>query len=50
VIVYYLYKKAFVFGEMGYASALSIILLLILLGISVIQMRLLRGEDIAESA
>jgi len=50
VIVYYLYKKAFVFGEMGYASALSIILLLILLGISVIQMRLLRGEDVAESA
>lgn len=44
VIVYYIYKKAFVFGEMGYASALSMILLAILLIVSVIQMRLLRSE------
>jgi multiple sugar transport system permease protein len=45
VIVYYLYSKAFVFEEMGYASALSIILLLILLVVSVVQMRLLRSDD-----
>jgi multiple sugar transport system permease protein len=44
VVVYYIYKKAFVFGEMGYASALSIILLVILLAVSVLQMRLLREE------
>jgi len=50
VIVYYLYKKAFVFGEMGYASALSILLLLILLGVSAIQMRLMRSEDVVEGA
>jgi ABC-type sugar transport system permease subunit len=46
VIVYYIYKKAFVFNEMGYASALSIILLVILLLVSVAQMRLLRGEEL----
>jgi ABC-type sugar transport system permease subunit len=45
VIVYYLYSKAFIFGEMGYASALSMILLAILLVVSVIQMRLLRSDD-----
>jgi len=44
VIVYYIYKKGFVFSEMGYASALSIILLIILLLVSVAQMRLLRSE------
>ena len=44
VIVYYIYSKAFRFGEMGYASALSIALLIILLVISVIQMRLLRRD------
>ena len=45
VIVYYLYNKAFIFGEMGYASAVSIILLIILLVVSVVQMRLLRSDD-----
>lgn len=45
VIVYYLYSKAFVFSEMGYASAVSIILLIILLVVSVVQMRLLRSDD-----
>lgn len=44
VIVYYIYSKAFRFGEMGYASALSMALLLILLVISVVQMRLLRRD------
>lgn len=45
VIVYEVYRKAFVFGEMGYASALSILLLFVLLVMSLIQMRLLRSED-----
>ena len=44
VIVYYIYSKAFKFGEMGYASALSMALLVILLVISVVQMRLLRRD------
>jgi len=44
VIVYYIYQKSFVFGEMGYASAISIVLLVFLLMVSVLQMRLLRSE------
>ena len=44
VIVYYIYKKAFRFGEMGYAMALSMVLLVILLIISLAQMRLLRRD------
>jgi ABC-type sugar transport system permease subunit len=44
VIVYYIYSRAFKFGEMGYASALSMALLVILLVISVVQMRLLRRD------
>ncbi len=44
VIVYYIYSKAFMFGEMGYASAISMVLLLIMLLISVIQMRLFRRD------
>jgi multiple sugar transport system permease protein len=45
VIVYNVYKQAFVFGAMGYASAISIMLLVIMLLISVIQMRLLRSNE-----
>lgn len=44
VTMYYIYQEAFNYGEMGYASALSIILLVILLIISIGQMRLLRSE------
>jgi ABC-type sugar transport system permease subunit len=44
VIVYYIYSKAFQFGEMGYASAISMVLLLVMLLISVIQMRLFRRD------
>lgn len=44
VIVYYIYKKGFVFSEMGYASALSIILLAIILVVSLVQMYLLRSD------
>ncbi|HEY59160.1 MAG TPA: sugar ABC transporter permease [Anaerolineae bacterium] len=44
VILYYIYEKAFIFGEMGYASAISIILLLAILGLSIIEMRALRQD------
>jgi multiple sugar transport system permease protein len=44
VIVYYIYSKAFQFGEMGYASAMSMVLLLILLVVSVFQMRMFRRD------
>jgi multiple sugar transport system permease protein len=44
VIVYYIYSKAFQFGEMGYASAMSMVLLLILLVVSVFQMRLFKRD------
>ena len=44
VIVYYIYEKAFSFGEMGYASALSIVLLVFLLIVSIFQMRLFRQD------
>jgi ABC-type sugar transport system permease subunit len=44
VIVYYIYQQGFRFQDMGYASALSIVTLVILLIISWLQMRLLRIE------
>ncbi len=44
VIVYYIYSKGFQFGEMGYASAMSVVLLILLLLVSVVQMRLLRQD------
>jgi multiple sugar transport system permease protein len=44
VIVYHIYNIGFNFGRMGYATAMSIILLLILLLISIGQMRLFRRD------
>ena len=44
VIVYYIYQLGFRFQDMGYAAAVSMILLLILLLISVTQMRFLRSD------
>jgi len=44
VIVYYIYQQGFLFQDMGYASALSMIVLVLILVISVIQMRVLRSE------
>ncbi len=38
VIVYHIYERGFKFGEMGYASAMSVVLLFFLLIISLIQM------------
>lgn len=43
-IVYYIYQLAFIRNDMGYASAVSVILFLIILTISLIQMRLMRTD------
>lgn len=43
-IVYWIYKNGFLFYKMGYASALSLILLVILVGLSILQLYLLRDE------
>ncbi len=44
VVVYYIYQFGFLFQDMGYASAMSIVTLIILLIVSVIQMRLFRSD------
>lgn len=44
VIVYHIYRRAFEFGEMGYASAMSMVLLALLLVVSVVQMRFFRRD------
>ncbi|WP_172327386.1 carbohydrate ABC transporter permease [Mangrovicoccus sp. HB161399] len=44
LIVYHIYKTAFVMQNAGYASALSVLLLVIVLGISLLQMWLLRAR------
>lgn len=44
VIVYHIYNRAFTFGEMGYASAMSIVLLFVLLMVSLVQMRLFKRD------
>jgi multiple sugar transport system permease protein len=45
VIVYYIYENAFAFFKMGYASALSVVLCLVLVVFTLIQMRLLRANQ-----
>lgn len=45
-IVMYLYSKGFVQFQMGYASAIAWILFLIILGISVVQLRIFRYRDV----
>jgi multiple sugar transport system permease protein len=42
--VYYIYEQAFQFLQMGYASALSVVLFVIILIFSLIQLRVFRGE------
>jgi ABC-type sugar transport system permease subunit len=44
VIVYYIYQYGFLFQDMGYASALSIVTLVLLLVVSIGQMRLFRSD------
>jgi multiple sugar transport system permease protein len=45
VIVYYLYQRAFEFQEMGYASAVAWVIFLILIALTVLQMRLSRRRE-----
>ncbi|CAN7675371.1 carbohydrate ABC transporter permease [Neorhizobium sp. LjRoot104] len=44
LIVYHIYNTAFIMQQAGYASALSVILLLVVLAISMVQMALLRSR------
>lgn len=44
VSMYYIYQKAFVYGEMGYATALSLIVLVILLIVSIFQIKLMQQK------
>jgi multiple sugar transport system permease protein len=44
IIVYYIYQQGFRFQDMGYASALSMVTLGLLLIVSLVQMRLLRAD------
>jgi multiple sugar transport system permease protein len=44
VIVFYIYQQGFLFQDMGYASALAMVTLAILLIVSVLQMRVLRTD------
>lgn len=45
VIVYYIYEQGFRLQDMGYASAMSVVTLVLLLMISWVQMRFLRSDD-----
>jgi multiple sugar transport system permease protein len=45
VIVYYLYQRAFEFQEMGYASAVAWLIFLILIGLTLFQLRLSRNKE-----
>jgi multiple sugar transport system permease protein len=44
-IVWYVYQNAFSSSRMGYASAMSVVLFLFLIVISLIQMRVLRAGE-----
>ncbi len=44
VLVYYIYQQGFRFQDMGYASALSVVALIIMVGISYLLMRWLRPQ------
>lgn len=45
VLVYYIYQQGFNFQDMGYASAISMVTLVLLLLISWVQMRFLRDDN-----
>jgi len=45
VIQYYIYQKGFTEGQFGYASALSVILFIILATVALIQLRMLRAGE-----
>lgn len=45
VLQFYIFQKGFAQGEFGYASALSVILFLILAGVSFVQLKMLRAGE-----
>jgi multiple sugar transport system permease protein len=45
VILWYIYENAFKFNKMGYASALSVVLFLFLILITLLQMRFLKADQ-----
>jgi multiple sugar transport system permease protein len=45
VIQYYIYQKGFTEGQFGYASALSVILFIILAAVALIQLKMLRAGE-----
>ncbi len=45
VIVYYIVQNAFSFYKMGYASAMSMVLCLVMLAYTVVQMRIMRANE-----
>ncbi len=44
-VLWYIYENAFKFSRMGYASAMSMVLFLILIAVTFLQMRLLRADQ-----
>jgi multiple sugar transport system permease protein len=45
VLQYYIYQKGFAEGQFGYASAISVVLFLILAVMATLQLRLLRAGE-----
>jgi multiple sugar transport system permease protein len=43
-IVYYIYQNGFQFNEMGYASSMSFVVLVLLIGVSYANFKLLRSD------
>lgn len=43
-ISFYIYKNAFEYGRMGYASALAVVLFAIILALSLIQRKVVKEE------
>ncbi|GLS23362.1 sugar ABC transporter permease [Labrys miyagiensis] len=43
-IIWYIYESAFRFSKMGYASAMSVLLFLVLIAVTLVQMRVLRAD------
>ncbi len=44
-VVFWIYRAAFTYSKVGYASAMSVVLLLILIVMSFVQLYLLRSDD-----
>ena len=45
VMQYYIYQKGFAEGQFGYASALSVILFIILITVALVQLKLLKADE-----